>query len=225
MRDIFYSASKSTGQKPGLRGKALAGPDRGSRAALVTLAIFMAYNVGVMRTMMCEAANSAGAASSKDGQAVSSEFTVHNAFHIAGLEGVKRNGRVDLTFRDTGIVVSRGERTEVEIRYDNIQRVQVLQSGRYYGKSAVAAEVAGQMVGVPGLGLLVMLKQDHVTSLVFNYVNQRGGQFGLVLEVPQNQWPRCLDWLTRGGVRIEEPAPAIPPRGSKESTHTGGQNK
>jgi len=143
---------------------------------------------------------------------------------MAGVSDVKRNAHVDLAFQDTALVILKGNSPKLTIPYEQIRRVQILQSGRYYEKSAVAADVAGEVFGVPGVGVLVMLIKDHVTSLVFDYVNERGGAYGLVVEVPQDQWPRCRDRLTRAGVTLEEPPPAIPPHAGGAPAEAQGQD-
>jgi len=61
------------------------------------------------------------------------------------------------------------------------------------------------------VGGLLMKKKKKVDTLLFDYVNENGGLTGLILPAPKGEGEQCRQWLTRFGVKVEEPAPATPP--------------
>jgi hypothetical protein len=124
------------------------------------------------------------------------------AFHILGVPGVKRNRRVDLELNSRSLVVRHDGKERLVIPFERLRRLQVLKGKRTYAKATYAA-VLGMGVG----GLLVLNKNKRVDTLVFDFVNERGGEMGLILQVPDGKGADCIQWLRRFGITAEEPEP------------------
>ena len=120
------------------------------------------------------------------------------AFHIVGIPGVKRNARIDIHFASDRLLITRQEKDVLTVPFSRITRVQVLDSTRIYAKSTYAAVLAA---GLPGL--LLMAKKKHVDSLLIDYVNERGGQMGIIVQVPAGQGNACREWLRNRSVAVD----------------------
>lgn len=136
------------------------------------------------------------------------QFVLEKIFHIAGIPGVKRNARGDLILSDHELIFQQKKKPTIVVPYERIQLVQLLSGARYYGKSTTAAAVASPF----GVGALLILKKRKVDALVVDFVNERGGRVGMVLQVPLGQGAPCQQWLERFGVVAKEPEP-LPPKG------------
>jgi hypothetical protein len=141
------------------------------------------------------------------------QMLLPNVFHIVGVPGVKRNGRVDLDLSSQSLVVRQGGVERLSIPFGRLRRLQVLNGKRSYAKATYAA-VLGAGLG----GLLVLRKSKRVDTLVFDFVNERGGEMGLVLQVPEGKGADCIEWLRRYGIAAEErePLPPAPAGGSPQ---------
>lgn len=125
-------------------------------------------------------------------------LTFARAFHIVGIPGVKRNARVDVHFASDRLLITKQEKDVLTVPFSRITRVQVLDSTRMYAKSTYAAVLAA---GLPGL--LLMAKKKHVDSLLIDYVNQRGGQMGIIVQVPAGQGNACREWLRKHAIAVD----------------------
>lgn len=124
------------------------------------------------------------------------------AFHIVGAPGVKRNRRVDLDLTAQSLIVRQQDQERLNVPFTRLRRLQVLNGKRTYAKATYAA-VLGLGLG----GLLVLNKNKPVDTLVFDFMNERGGEMGLILQVPQGRGADCIQWLRRYGIPAEEPDP------------------
>ena len=147
----------------------------------------------------------AAVTSRSQGQA--QDFTLPKVFHITGIPELRRNARGDLALTQKALIFQQSKKSLLELPYQRIRRVQIISGHRYHGKSTVVA--AG--VDPTGLGSLLILKKRKVDTLALDFVNDRGGLMGLVLQVPENDGARCKQWLVRFGVTVEEPV-APPPK-------------
>jgi hypothetical protein len=138
--------------------------------------------------------------------AENSQVTVRSAFHIVGAPGVKRNARVDLYFTSEGLRLKQGDRDVLAVPYDHMTSLEVLDGTRTYAKATYASVLA---FGVPGA--LMLTKKKHVDTLVLDYVNERGGQIGLIVQVPAGQGAICCDWVRQHKVKVHEPEPLPAP--------------
>jgi hypothetical protein len=141
-------------------------------------------------------------------QPLASKLTLRKIFHLVGVPGLKRDARSDLILSEREIVFQKGKKQLLALPYDRIHRVQWFSGERDYAKEAV---IATAFVGTPGL--LLFLKKSKVDTLVLDYLNERGGLMGIVIQIPQKQGASCKDWLARFQVVVEEPIPppAAPP--------------
>ena len=59
---------------------------------------------------------------------------------------------------------------------------------------------------------MLFRSKRHVDTVVVEYVNERNGKMAMVLQLPEHEGARCLQWLERHGVKSEgqEPQPAAP---------------
>ncbi len=150
-------------------------------------------------------ASAAEAAAPPPVEAVTNNLTLQNVFHIVGVPGVRRNRRVDVRFDSQSLGIQQGKEQRLSLPFARIHRLEVLQGTRNYAKATYAAVLSGGVAGA-----LLLLKKQHVDTLIFDYVNDRGGQMGLILQVPEGKGAACRDWLRRFGVAVEEPEP-LPP--------------
>lgn len=127
-------------------------------------------------------------------------------FHIAGIREVPRNARGDLILTAAELTFQQGKKQRLLLPFDRIQRVQFLAGDRNYEKAAYGAAVATLPIG--GIGALLILKKHKVATFVFDYLNERGGRMGLVIQMELKDGSACKEWMSRFGVSIEEPAPA-----------------
>lgn len=145
----------------------------------------------------------AGALSLQDPSPSPDSVTVPKTFHIAGVPGLKRDARVDLTLTADALILTQGKKTRLTIPFERIRRVTQLYGEREYPKTAYVATVA-----TFGVGSLLLLKKRKMDTLVVDFSNERGGLMGAVLQLPQGQGDSCKEWLFRHNVRVEDFEPA-----------------
>jgi len=124
-------------------------------------------------------------------------------FHIAGIPGLKRNARGDLILNSRELIFKQDKKQSLIVPFERIRRLQVLSGERHYGKTTAVAYIAG---GAPGT--LLLLKKRKVDTVVFDYVNERGGLMGMVIQVPENRGIECKNWMARYGAVTEKPQPS-----------------
>ena len=140
-------------------------------------------------------------------------LAIQKAFHLVGIPGVKRNGRVDVKLTADALVFLKDRKAALSLPYARVRRIQVLDGTRTYAKATYVSVLA---FGLPGL--IVLAKKSHVDTLVVDYVNERGGEMGLVIQVPAGTGGPCRDWLLKHGVQVDEPEP-LPKEPSPASPH------
>lgn len=138
--------------------------------------------------------------------AESAKLVVPKVFHIAGIREVPRNTRGDLMLTAGELTFQQGKKERLLLPFARIQHVQFFAGERNYEKAAYGAAVATLPIG--GIGALLILKKHKVATFVFDYVNERGGRMGLVIQMEVKDGSACKEWMARFGVAIEEPAPA-----------------
>ncbi len=125
---------------------------------------------------------------------------IHKAFHLAGIPSLKRDARVDLRFDETRVVVLRKSKAVLDLPFSRIRLVRSLDGSREYPGRTYLAAAATLGMG----GQLLMLKKRKVDTFVVDFVNERGGQMGLVLQMPSEDGMRCRQWLKQAGVAMED---------------------
>ena len=56
-----------------------------------------------------------------------------------------------------------------------------------------------------GVGALLILKKHHVDTVILDYVNERGGKMGIVIQMETSQGQPFSDLLKSRGVPLVEP--------------------
>ena len=133
-------------------------------------------------------------------------FTVPKVFHIAGIPGQRRNARITLVLNDKKLVCEKKGVSVLEVPYDRFRQAQLVSGARDYPEATYAAAVA-----TFGIGGLLIAKKRKMDVLVVDFVNERGGRMGLVLQLPLGQGPACKEWLAQRRISVEEPGPAPAP--------------
>ena len=101
-----------------------------------------------------------------------------------------------------------------EVPYARIHQVLLLRADRRYEATTYATAVA-----TFGAGALLILKKHHVETVVLDYVNDRGGKMGIVIEMEPSQDKQFRDLLTRKSIPVVEPE-GVPETGLNESPGT-----
>ena len=130
-------------------------------------------------------------------------LVLRHAFHIAGIPGIKRNGRGDLVLSTRTLSFFKDDREALVVPYTKIQHVHVAPADREYAKATYAAVLAA---GAPGA--LLLLKKRHVDALAIDFENERGGRMSAVIQVSKGDGMRCSEWLARYGIKVEGPSPS-----------------
>ncbi len=133
-------------------------------------------------------------------------FTVPKVFHIAGIPGQRRNERLTLILEDKKLVCEKKSVKVLEVPYERFRRAQLVSGTRDYPEATYIAAVT-----TFGIGGLLIAKKRKMDVLVLDFVNERGGKMGLVLQLPLGQGPACKEWLAHRGISVEEPEPAPAP--------------
>ena len=129
-------------------------------------------------------------------------LTVKKIFHIAGIPGQRRNERLSLILDGKQLVLRKKNTRVLELPYDRVSRVQMLSGERHYPEATYVAAVT-----TFGVGGLLLLKKRKMDTLVIDFVNERDGKMGLVLQLPLGEGPRCKQWLAPHGIIVDEPSP------------------
>jgi hypothetical protein len=120
-------------------------------------------------------------------------------FHLVGIPGLRRDVRVNLNLDSDGLSFQTKKDT-YQVPYARINQVLLLSSDRRYEGRTYAAAVATY-----GVGALLILKKHHVATVVLDYVNERGGKMGIVLQMETSQGELFKNLLQSRGVSIAEP--------------------
>lgn len=125
-----------------------------------------------------------------------------NAFHVAGLSGLKQEGRVDIRLSPDALEFNHAK-YNFSIPYNHISNVQIYMTERNYEKTSEVAKFAG-VYGVPA-SVLVLLIKKQADVIVFDYTNPHGGVQGAVLHVERGQGLIFGDRLKSHGVQVTFP--------------------
>lgn len=120
-------------------------------------------------------------------------------FHLVGIPGLRRNQRVDLTTNSEGLVFETNQ-THYEVPYARLRQVLLLRADRRYEGRTYAAALATY-----GVGALLILKKHHVDTVILDYVNEREGKMGIVVQMETSQGERFREVLKQRDVAITEP--------------------
>ncbi len=133
-----------------------------------------------------------------------------NLFHLAGIPGVHDEARVNM-IPGTDALIFQAHKVHYAVPYARIHQVILLRSDRRYeGRTFLAA------IATPyGAGGLLILKKHHMDTAIFDYVNERGGKMGIVVQVETAQGDQLKALLTAKGIAVSEPG-GSPAQGSSE---------
>ncbi len=138
-------------------------------------------------------------------------LTIRKAFHGGGIPRLRLDQRVDLTFKPDSVLVMKGKNTVATVPFTRIRRVQLLSADRHYPGATYAAVLAAGYGGA-----FLILKKRKVDVLLVEYVNERGGQMGMILQMPKLDSARSRSWLERFNIQVEDPAPTPAPQQAKK---------
>jgi hypothetical protein len=124
---------------------------------------------------------------------------LHRLFHLVGIPGLRREQRVDLTLDADGLLFHTSK-VQYQVPYARIHHVLLLSADRRYEGRTYAAAVATY-----GVGALLILKKHHVDTAVVDYVNERGGKMGIVVQMETAQGDVFRNLLKSRGISIDEP--------------------
>jgi hypothetical protein len=161
-----------------------------------------AWNTAVLGLLVCGLCNIRAEAPSGHTDSNTEALVMRHVFHIAGIPGVKRNGRGDLVLSTRTLTFFKDDRAALVIPYTRIQHVRVAPADREYAKATYAAVLAA---GAPGA--LLLLKKRHVDALAIDFENERGGRMSAVIQVSKGDGARCSEWLAHYGIKVEGPIP------------------
>jgi len=119
-----------------------------------------------------------------------------------GIPGLQRDERVNLNPDADGLSFQT-RKVQYAVPYERIHQVLLLKADRRYEGRTYAAAVATY-----GLGALLILKKHHVDTVVLDYVNERGGKMGIVLQMEPSQGDYLRTVLNSRGVPVVEPGEA-----------------
>jgi hypothetical protein len=134
-------------------------------------------------------------------------------FHVAGVPGVKRDQRLDVSVATDDLIFERAG-TSFHVPYARMKQVLLLDATRNYEKTTAAFAAATAAFGIP-VGSLLILKKHKVDTVVVDYENERRGRMGLVIQVEQGKGQEMGEMLRKHGVSVLDP-----PAGNPRNTNT-----
>jgi hypothetical protein len=120
-------------------------------------------------------------------------------FHLVGIPGLRRDERVNLTTNADGFLFET-KQTQYQVPYTRFRQVLLLRADRRYEGRTYAAAVATY-----GVGALLILKKHHVDTVILDYVNERGGKMGIVVQMETAQGEHLAELLQQRGISITDP--------------------
>lgn len=141
-----------------------------------------------------------------------------NSFHIAGMEGIKRGQRINVSLTTDDFVLE-SQKTSLHVPYARIRQTLILHAARNYEKSTVAAAAASGALGIP-IGGLLILKKHKVDTIVIDYENDRHGRQGLVIQMERGMGQELRNRMRLYGVAVVDP-PADPGKQRKAQANPG----
>jgi hypothetical protein len=140
-------------------------------------------------------------------------------FHLVGVPGLRRDQRVNLAFDADGLSFQ-ASKVQYQVPYARIHQVLLLNSDRRYEGRTYAAALATY-----GVGALLILKKHHVDTVVLDYVNERGGKMGIVLQMETSQGEVFKNLMESRNVSVEEPEAASDISKQPTTTNTSDRSK
>jgi len=140
-------------------------------------------------------------------------------FHLVGVPGLRRDQRVNLAFDADGLSFQTSK-VQYQVPYARIRQVLLLNSDRRYEGRTYAAALATY-----GVGALLILKKHHVDTVVLDYVNERGGKMGIVLQMETSQGEVFKNLMESRNVSVEEPEAASDISKQPTTTNTSDRSK
>jgi hypothetical protein len=131
---------------------------------------------------------------------VADVLRIPDVFHVVGFSGLARDEKLTLVLDDTGLSYQKDKRSAV-VPYERVRHAEILSSERVKGGFYDAPPGAGAEVAMIS-NLLIANKKRKTDMLVVDFVNERGGRMGLVLQLPRGQGVACGGWLARHGVAV-----------------------
>jgi hypothetical protein len=138
-------------------------------------------------------------------------------FHLVGIPGLRRDQRVDLTTNAEGLLFET-KQTQYLVPYARLRQVLLLSADRRYEGRTYAAALATY-----GVGALLILKKHHVDTVILDYVNERGGKMGIVIQMETSQGQLFEESLKQRGISITNPERASVPAEKDGSDGNGGE--
>jgi hypothetical protein len=127
----------------------------------------------------------------------SETLAIPKVFHIAGVPGVKRNGRGTLVLSPKTLVFLSHDREALVVPYQRIRRVTTVDASRESAKAAYTA-----VVTLGAVGALLLMQEHHVDAPIVDFDNERGGHMSALFQVPKKEGFRCRQWLAHAGVQV-----------------------
>lgn len=121
-------------------------------------------------------------------------------FHLVGVPGLRRDQRVDLIPSKDGLLF-RTKKVEYEVPFARTKQVVLFRADRRYEGRTYAAAVATPFA----IGSQLILKKHPVDTVVLDYVNERGGKMGIVVQMERDQGAAFKNALEGYGVVVVEP--------------------
>lgn len=121
-------------------------------------------------------------------------------FHLVGVPGLRRDQRVDLIPSADGLLF-KTKKVEYGVPFVRTTQIVIFRSDRRYEGRTYAATLATPF----GLGSLLILKKHPVDTVVLDYVNERGGKMGIVVQMERAQGEELKTVLKGYGVSVVEP--------------------
>ena len=116
-----------------------------------------------------------------------------------GIPGLRRDERVNLTANSDGVLFQT-KKIKYQVPYARIHQVLLLSADRRYEGRTYAAALA-----TFGVGSLLIMKKHHVDTVVLDYVNERGGKMGIVIQMETSQGEHFSNLLKSRSVPVVEP--------------------
>ncbi|HTP85925.1 MAG TPA: hypothetical protein VMJ34_03215 [Bryobacteraceae bacterium] len=137
-----------------------------------------------------------------NGSAAENEPNLRRLFHLVGVPDVPRDARIDLE-EGADALIFRTKKVSYQVPFVRLRRVLLLRANRRYEGATYAAAVA-----TFGVGGLLILKKHPVDTAVLDYVNERNGKMGIVVQMERAQGELFSDLLKRKGIPVNEPEAA-----------------
>ncbi len=123
-----------------------------------------------------------------------------NLFHLVGVPGLRRDQRVDLIPTTDGLLF-KTKKVEYHVPFERTRQIFLFRADRRYEGMTYAAAIVTPFA----IGSLLILKKHPVDTVVLDYVNERGGLMGIVIQMERVQGEALKTLLKGYGVSVVEP--------------------